>query len=188
MRNQPFFSVLLAGLLTLGLSTAASAQTGTPTGAPLTQKANGNLLQMSKLSANHTTLMKAVSAAGLDEQARGATKYTVFAPTNAAFDKLPAGKLDELLKPANKSQLALLLAYHVVPGSYLAANLKDGEQLTTVQGETLTVMRQGGTLMIKDSKGSTATVINTDIVAENGIIQSIDTVLMPTSLTAPAKK
>lgn len=183
MRNHPFLSVLLAGLLTCGLSTAAAAQTG----APLTQKANGNLLQMSKLSDSHTTLMKAVSAAGLDEQARGAAKYTVFAPTNAAFDKLPAGTLDGLLKPESKSQLALLVAYHVVPGSYLAANLKNGQTLTTAQGETLTIMRRGNTIMIKDAKGNTATVVNTDIVAENGIVQSIDAVLMPTSLTGAKK-
>ncbi|WP_245711771.1 fasciclin domain-containing protein [Hymenobacter psychrophilus] len=174
---------MLAGLLTFGLSTAASAQTG----APLTQKANGNLLQMSKLSNSHTTLMKAVSAAGLDEQARGATKYTVFAPTNAAFDKLPAGTLDNLLLPASKSQLALLISYHVVPGSYLAANLKNGQTLTTVQGETLTVMRQGDSILIKDAKGNMATVVNTDIVAENGIVQSVDAVLMPTSLTGAKK-
>ncbi|SDX36918.1 Uncaracterized surface protein containing fasciclin (FAS1) repeats [Hymenobacter psychrophilus] len=183
MRSKSLFSIMLAGLLTFGLSTAASAQTG----APLTQKANGNLLQMSKLSNSHTTLMKAVSAAGLDEQARGATKYTVFAPTNAAFDKLPAGTLDNLLLPASKSQLALLISYHVVPGSYLAANLKNGQTLTTVQGETLTVMRQGDSILIKDAKGNMATVVNTDIVAENGIVQSVDAVLMPTSLTGAKK-
>ncbi|NVO30417.1 fasciclin domain-containing protein [Hymenobacter lapidiphilus] len=187
MRNQPFFSILLAGLLTFGIGTVASAQSGTPTGAPLTQKANGNLLQMSKLSDNHTTLMKAVAAAGLDEQARGATKYTIFAPTNAAFDKLPAGTLNELLKPANKSQLALLISYHVVPGSYLAANLKDGQSLTTVQGETLTVMRQGDAIMLKDAKGAMVNVANDDIMAENGIVHSVDAVLMPTSLTGAKK-
>lgn len=183
MTKKIILSALFSGLLTLGVgATTATAQTG----APLTAKANGNLLNMSKLSSNHTTLMKAVKAAGLEDQARGATKYTVFAPTNAAFDKLPAGKLDELLKPANKSQLALLIAYHVVPGSYLAANLQDSQQLTTVQGETLTVVRQGDTLMLKDAKGTT-TIINDDIVAENGIIHSIDAVLMPNNLI-PAKK
>ena len=183
MLTKSLLSLLFGSLLLLGLApvTPASAQTG----APLTAKANGNLLQMSKLSSNHTTLMKAVQAAGLADQAQGSTKYTIFAPTNAAFDKLPAGKLDELLQPANKSQLALLIAYHVVPGSYLIANLKNGQQLTTAQGETLTVMRQGTTVMLKDAKGSTTTVVNDDIIAENGIIHSIDTVLMPASLTAP---
>ncbi len=180
------FSLLCGGLLTLALApaTVATAQTG----APLTAVANGNLLQMSKLSTNHTTLMKAVEAAGLAEQAQGSTKYTIFAPTNAAFSKLPAGRLDELLQPANKGQLALLISYHVVPGSYLAANLRDGQQLTTVQGETLTVMRHDDMIMLKDTKGSTTVVVNDDIVAENGIIHSIDRVLMPTSLSAPARK
>lgn len=177
MKNSLIVSAFCGTLLVAGLDTTALAQTG----APVTEQANGNLLNMSRLSPNHSTLMKAVKAAGLDEQARGTTKYTVFAPTNAAFDKLPAGKLDELLKPANKKQLALLISYHVVPGSYLAANLKDGQTLTTVQGETLTIMRSGQSITIKDAKGNTAQVINTDIVASNGIIQSIDTVLMPTS-------
>lgn len=186
MLTKTFFSLLCGGLLTLGLApaTTATAQTG----APLTAVANGNLLQMSKLSENHTTLMKAVAAAGLAEQAQGSTKYTIFAPTNAAFDILPAGKLDELLKPANKSQLALLIAYHVVPGSYLAANLKNGQTLTTVQGETLTVLRQGYTVMLRDAKGNITVVVNDDIVAENGIVHPIDRVLMPNSLSAPARK
>ncbi|QNE40011.1 fasciclin domain-containing protein [Hymenobacter sp. NBH84] len=176
MKNLLFTSALCCGLLVAGLDTAALAQTG----APVTNQANGNLLNMSRLSSNHNTLMKAVKAAGLDDKARGTTKYTVFAPTDAAFNKLPSGKLDELLKPANKQQLAMLISYHVVSGSYLAANLKDGQTLTTAQGETLTVMRQGQSIMIKDAKGNTANVVNTDIVASNGIVQSIDAVLMPT--------
>ncbi|TGE08499.1 fasciclin domain-containing protein [Hymenobacter fodinae] len=177
-------SILISGFLLLGAGISATyAQTGDP----VTAEARGNLLGMSRLSPNHTTLMSAVKAAGLEGAATGTTKYTVFAPTNAAFEKLPAGRLDELLKPANKSQLTALLAYHVVPGSYLAANLKDGLQLQTVQGETLTVMRQGSTITLKDSKGMTSTVVNDDIVAENGVVHSIDSVLMPTSLTAPKK-
>ncbi|MBC6612602.1 fasciclin domain-containing protein [Hymenobacter sp. BT507] len=176
MKKLLFTSALCCGLLVAGLDTTAFAQTD----APVTAQANGNLLNMSRLSTNHNTLMKAVKAAGLDEKARGTTKYTVFAPTDAAFNKLPSGKLDELLKPANKKQLALLISYHVVPGSYLAANLKDGQTLTTVQGEKLTVMRQGKSIMIKDAKGNTANVVNTDIIASNGIVQSVDAVLMPT--------
>ncbi|RPD48328.1 fasciclin domain-containing protein [Hymenobacter sediminis] len=175
MSHKIGFSLLLSSLLTLGLgATTASAQTGDAVNAT----ANGNLLGMSKLSTEHTTLMKAVKAAGLEEAARGTTKYTVFAPNNAAFDKLPAGKLNELLRPANKRQLVQLIGYHVVPGSYLAANLTDGLQLQTVQGETLTVVRQPNSITLKDSKGTVATIINDDIVAENGIIHSIDTVLM----------
>lgn len=182
--SKTILSVLFCGFLLAGAGVStASAQTGDP----VTAKANGNLLGMSRLSPNHTTLMQAVKAAGLEGAATGSTKYTVFAPTNAAFEKLPAGRLDELLKPANKGQLTALIAYHVVPGSYLAANLKDGMQLQTVQGEKLTVMRQGSTIMLKDAKGITTTLVNDDIVAENGVIHSIDAVLMPTSLTAPTK-
>jgi uncharacterized surface protein with fasciclin (FAS1) repeats len=180
LHSKTLSAVLLCGLLLAGAGiTPASAQTGDP----VTAEARGNLLGMSRLSPNHTTLMQAVKAAGLEGAATGTTKYTVFAPTNAAFSKLPAGKLDELLKPTNKAHLTALLAYHVVPGSYLAANLKDGQQLQTVQGETLTILRQGSTLVLKDAKGMTATMVNDDIVAENGVIHSIDTVLMPTNLT-----
>ncbi|TGD82435.1 fasciclin domain-containing protein [Hymenobacter wooponensis] len=184
MQTKAILSVLFWGCMMLVAGVApAVAQTGDP----VTAEARGNLLGMSRLSPNHTTLMKAVKTAGLEGAATGTTKYTVFAPTNAAFEKLPAGKLDELLKPANKAQLTALIAYHVVPGSYLAANLKDGLQLQTVQGETLTVGRQGSTIVLRDSKGTTTTVVNDDIVAENGVIHSIDAVLMPTSLTTPKK-
>lgn len=174
------FSLLLSAFLGL-CAISAAAQTGNAVNAT----ANGTLLGMSRLSTEHTTLLKALKAAGLEEAARGTTKYTVFAPTNAAFDKLPAGRLAELLKPANQAQLARLLAAHVVPGSYLAANLTDGLQLRTVQGETLTVTRQGATLLLKDSAGTTTTILDDDIVAENGVIHSVDTVLLPAGLTAP---
>lgn len=183
MRHTFCFSLLLGSLLTLGLGARpAAAQTGEAVNAT----ANGTLLGMSKLSTEHTTLMKAVKAAGLEEAARGTTKYTVFAPTNAAFDKLPAGKLNELLRPANKGRLAQLIGAHVVPGSYLAANLTDGLQLQTVQGETLTVVRQAGGIALRNSQGTVATITNDDIVAENGIIHSIDAVLTPAA--APAQK
>ena len=181
MKKSAFLPPLFALCMLFGAgTTTASAQTG----APLTEKANGDLVGMARLSPNHTTLLKALKASGLEDKAHGTTKYTVFAPTNAAFDKLPSGKLDELLKPTNKKQLALLLSYHVVPGSYLAANLKDGQVLSTVQGEKLTVMRQGDSLMLKDAKGNTTNVVNDDIVAENGIVHPIDAVMMPASMSA----
>jgi uncharacterized surface protein with fasciclin (FAS1) repeats len=177
------FSVLFCGLVLGAGITPAVGQTGNP----ITTEARGNLLGMSRLSPNHTTLMKAVKSAGLEGAATGSTKYTVFAPTNSAFEKLPAGQLDELLKPANKAQLTALISLHVVPGSYLAANLTDGLQLQTVQGETLTVVRQGSTIQLKDSKGLTTSLVNDDIVAENGVIHSIDAVLLPANLRGPKK-
>ena len=176
MKKQNFFAALLAGALFAGAPLVASAQTG----APMAKKADANLLQMSALSTNHTTLMKAMKAAGLDAEASKPGHYTVFAPTDSAFAKLPAGALDNLLKPENKKKLAGILTYHVVKGDYLAANLQDGQQLTTVEGETITVMRQGNSVMLKDASGNTAKVINTDIMATNGIVHSIDGVLMPT--------
>jgi uncharacterized surface protein with fasciclin (FAS1) repeats len=142
------------------------------------------------LSDRHSTVLKALQASGLEKQARDASaQYTVFAPTNTAFEKLPAGKLDELLKPANKNQLAQLLSHHVVRGSYLAANLQDGMQMQTVLGETLTIKRTGDNIMIVDSNGQMANVVNDDIVASNGIVHSVDAVLVPaTKPTSAGRK
>ena len=176
MKKQTFFSALLACALFTGAPLVAAAQTG----APMAKKADANLLQMSALSTSHNTLMKAMKAAGLDAEASKPGHYTVFAPTDSAFAKLPAGALDNLLKPENKKKLAGLLSYHVVKGDYLAANLQDGQQLTTVEGETITVMRQGNSVTLKDASGNMAKVINTDIMATNGIVHSVDSVLMPT--------
>ena len=138
-----------------------------------------DLAASAALSPNHTTLLKALQAAGLADKAKGTGPYTVFAPDNAAFDKLPAGTVATLLQPANKKKLAGLLSYHVVSGSVMAADLKDGQVIKTVQGESLTVGVQGGTVTIKDAKGGTATVTQPDIKSTNGVVHSIDTVLMP---------
>ena len=131
-------------------------------------------------SANHTILFRALRVSGLTEQASGKGPYTVFAPTNEAFEKLPAGTLEELLKPAAKAKLTKLLAYHVVKGKITADQLQDGQKLKTVTGGTLTVAKQGDTVTITDGAGNTATVNQADVEATNGIIHSIDTVLMPT--------
>ncbi|AQG78345.1 fasciclin domain-containing protein [Spirosoma montaniterrae] len=129
-------------------------------------------------SASHTTLFRALRVSGLTEQAAGKGPYTVFAPTNDAFDKLPSGTLDELLKPAAKQKLTKLLAYHVVKGKYTAADLQDGQKLKTVTGGTLTVGKQGDTVTITDEAGNAATVNQADIEATNGVVHSVDTVLM----------
>ena len=132
-------------------------------------------------SANHTTLFRALRVSGLTEQASGKGPYTVFAPTNEAFEKLPTGTLDELLKPAAKAKLMKLLAYHVVKGEYTADKLQDGQTLKTVTGGTLTIGKQGDTMTVTDGAGNTATISPDGAEATNGIIHSIDTVLMPTS-------
>ena len=130
-------------------------------------------------SANHTILFRALRVSGLTDQASGKGPYTVFAPTNDAFGQLADGTVTDLLKPANKQQLVKLLAYHVVKGSYPADALQDGQKLKTVTGGTLTVSKQGDAITITDGRGTTATINQADIQATNGVIHSIDTVLMP---------
>ncbi|TGE08310.1 fasciclin domain-containing protein [Hymenobacter fodinae] len=131
-------------------------------------------------STDHTTLVGAVKAAGLVETLKGAGPFTVFAPTNAAFSKLPAGTAEALMMPENKQKLTTILTYHVVPGRLLASDLKDGQTLTTVEGETLMVHRSGNTVMLHDAKGGMANVTIPNVVSKNGVTHVIDTVLMPT--------
>jgi len=131
-------------------------------------------------SSDHTTLVAAVKAAGLVETLKSAGPFTVFAPTNAAFDKLPAGTVDKLVQPDMKDKLTTILTYHVVPGRLMAADLKDGQTLTTVEGESLTVSKKGKKVMLTDAKGGTATVTIANIIDSNGVTHVIDTVLMPT--------
>ena len=130
-------------------------------------------------SSDHTTLVAAVKAAGLVETLKSAGPFTVFAPTNAAFDKLPAGTVDKLVQPDMKDKLTTILTYHVVPGRLMAADLKDGQTLTTVEGENLTVSKKGKKVMLTDAKGGTATVTIANIIDSNGVTHVIDTVLMP---------
>ena len=130
-------------------------------------------------SSEHTTLVAAVKAAGLVETLKSAGPFTVFAPTNAAFDKLPAGTVNSLVTPEMKPTLTKILTYHVVPGRFTAADLKNGQVLTTVEGEQLTVMMSGGSVMLKDAKGGMATVTIPNVISSNGVTHVIDTVLMP---------
>ena len=125
-----------------------------------------------------STLLTAVQAAGLDETLAGDGPFTVFAPTDEAFDKLPAETLETLLDPANKDQLTAILTYHVVPAEVMAADVQAGE-VTTVNGEPFTVALEDGGVEITDGQGNTATVTATDIAASNGVIHVIDSVLQP---------
>ena len=126
-----------------------------------------------------STLVTAVQAAGLTETLAGPGPYTVFAPTNDAFAKLPAGTVETLLEPANKDQLTSILTYHVVPAAVMAADVTAGD-VTTVNGATFSVSTDGG-VVISDGQGGTANVVQTDIVASNGVIHVIDAVLLPPS-------
>jgi len=141
---------------------------------------NKDIVDNAVNSTDHTTLVSAVKAAGLVETLKSAGPFTVFAPTNAAFDKLPAGTVNTLVMPENKAKLTTILTYHVVPGRLTAADLKDGQTLTTVEGETLTVMKKGDSVMLRDAKGGMATVTIPNIIDSNGVTHVIDTVLMPT--------
>lgn len=130
-------------------------------------------------SADHTTLVAAVKAAGLVETLKGAGPFTVFAPTNEAFAKLPAGTVDNLLKPENKAMLTKVLTYHVVAGGLKSTDLKDGQKLKTVQGEELTIHYKDNKWMVQDAKGGMANITIADVISSNGVTYVIDAVLMP---------
>ncbi len=133
-----------------------------------------NIVENAAGSADHTTLVAAVKAAGLAETLSGKGPFTVFAPTNEAFAKLPAGAVDGLLKPESKAKLTGVLTYHVVAGAVKAADLKDGQKIKTLQGEELTVGVKDGKVTIN---GANVTIA--DVVSSNGVTHVIDAVLMP---------
>lgn len=130
-------------------------------------------------SAEHTTLVAAVKAAELVETLKSAGPFTVFAPTNAAFDKLPAGTVDNLVKPENKATLTNILTYHVVAGAFKSTDLKDGQKVKTVQGEELTIGYKDGKWTVTDAKGGVANISIADVISSNGVTYVIDAVLMP---------
>lgn len=137
-------------------------------------------------SKDHTTLVAAVKAAGLVETLKGAGPFTVFAPTNEAFDKLPKGTVATLVKPENKAALTKILTYHVVAGKMdsktIAAAIKKGNEkaeLTTVEGGKLWAWMEGKKLVLKDEKGGMSTVTIADVYQKNGVIHVVNTVLMP---------
>src|ERR1700761_8895732 len=140
-----------------------------------------NIVQNAVNSKDHTTLVAAVKAAGLVDTLESKGPFTVFAPTNAAFGKLPAGTVDTLVKPENKATLTKILTYHVVAGKMEASDLTDGKKLKTVEGEELTVKHHGDKVMLVDAKGGTSTVTISDVNQSNGVIHVVDTVLMPSS-------
>ena len=145
-----------------------------------------NIIQNAVNSADHTTLVAAVKAAGLVDTLSGPGPFTVFAPTNAAFAKLPAGTVDTLLQPANKTMLQSVLTYHVVAGRHTAANLmsmiRSGggtARLTTVNGAVLTARMMDGGIVLVDGKGGVAHVTQADVMQSNGVIHVTDSVSLP---------
>lgn len=159
----------------------AIAPTAAPAGPP-----KGNIVAAAMKSPDLETLVAAVKAAGLVSTLAGPGPYTVFAPTDTAFAKLPAGTVDTLLQPANRDQLRSILTYHVVSGSVTAAQLiammeagGGSARLTTVEGSTLTATLSGSNVIITDERGGMATVIMADMIQSNGVVHVTDAVSLP---------
>jgi len=178
-----FFSIALA-TLTLGANLVLAAQDPMVGGAKM--YASKDIVDNAVNSADHTTLVAAVKAAGLVDTLKGPGPFTVFAPTNEAFAKLPAGTVDTLVKPENKDTLTKILTYHVVAGRFSAAQIKKmikmgggTTTLKTVEGGSLTAMIEGDTLLLKDEKGGEARVTVSNVFQSNGVIHVIDSVLQP---------
>ena len=144
------------------------------TTAAASDTAGKDIVDTAVAAGKFNTLAAALKAAGLVETLKGDGPFTVFAPTDEAFAKLPAGTVETLLKPENKDKLKAVLTYHVVPGKAMSSDLKDGQSVTTVNGKSATVKLDGGKVMVGD-----ATVVKPDIAASNGVIHVIDTVLIP---------
>ncbi len=180
------FTPLAAAALALAAAPAAFAAAKTPMVGGAAMYPTRSIVENAAQSKAHTTLVAAVKAADLVETLSGAGPFTVFAPTNAAFAKLPAGTVDTLLKPENKPALQSVLTYHVVPGRVSAAQLvgkikagKGMAKLATVQGGTLTARLVGGKVVLTDEKGGRATVTQADVYQSNGVIHVTDAVSLP---------
>jgi uncharacterized surface protein with fasciclin (FAS1) repeats len=188
MKKVKLFGIIILSLLvTISFaqdSKMSSEKTVNVGGAAM--YASKNIIENAVNSKDHTTLVAAVKAAGLVETLKGSGPFTVFAPTNAAFDMLPKGTVDELLKPENKAKLTKILTYHVVAGNWdsqaLADKIKAGNgnaELTTVAGGKLWASMKGNKIMLKDENGGWATITIKNVYQSNGVIHVIDRVVMP---------
>jgi uncharacterized surface protein with fasciclin (FAS1) repeats len=181
MNSRLLFSVATLSLAAFGSATLSQAKDKTVMVGGAAMYPSKSIVANAVNSKDHTTLVAAVKAAGLVDTLSSTGPFTVFAPTNAAFAKLPKGTVDTLVKPESKATLTKILTYHVVPGKVNAAQLLDGQKLTTVEGEQLTVKKSGGAVMIVDAKGGSATVTIADVNQSNGVIHVVNNVLMPAS-------
>ena len=182
MKKILFGSIVLAAI-TIG-TTCFAQKVKMVGGAPMYP--TKDIVDNAVNSKDHTTLVAAVKAAGLVETLKGDGPFTVFAPTNAAFDKLPAGTVDTLVKPENKAMLTKILTYHVVPGRMNGADImkaikagKGKADLTTASGGTLTAMMNGSELTLRDEKGNISKITISNVTQKNGVIHVIDTVVLP---------
>ena len=191
---KKFFGALLLSGASLLLATPSvdaqsmSNNSGNPMVGGAAMYKNKDIVDNAVNSKDHTTLVTAVKAAGLVDTLKGKGPFTVFAPTNAAFEKLPMGTVDTLVMPENKAMLSKILTYHVVAGKMdskaIAKAIKKGNgsaTFTTVAGEKLTARMDGKMLMLTDAKGGMSTVTIADVRQSNGVIHVVDTVLMPAS-------
>jgi len=177
--------ILTIAALLVAAPALAQEKTKTVGGAPMFP--SKNIVENAVNSKDHTTLVAAVKAAGLVDTLAGSGPFTVFAPTNKAFGKLPKGTVETLVKPENKATLTGILTYHVVPGRLTASDLMAQVQqgggkamLKTVEGDTLTVMQAGrGKLSVTDTKGNKSMVTIADVMQSNGVIHVVDSVLLP---------
>ncbi|HKV05480.1 MAG TPA: fasciclin domain-containing protein [Candidatus Acidoferrales bacterium] len=178
------FLIALCALFFAGISSVAAQQDPMVGGASMFP--TKDIIENAVNSADHTTLVAAVKAAGLVDTLKGPGPFTVFAPTNEAFAKLPMGTVDTLLKPENKDMLTKVLTYHVVPGKLSTGDLKrmikagrGRAELKTVSGGTLWAMEKAGKIVLEDEKGGMSTVTVPNVYQSNGVIQVVDTVVLP---------
>jgi len=183
MRNR--IAVLLLAVVAFA-GTSAMAGSKNPVVGGQEMYPTKDIIDNAVNSADHTTLVAAVKAAGLVDTLKGSGPFTVFAPTNEAFAKLPAGTVENLLKPENKDALTKVLTYHVIAGRLSALDLKkqikagNGQaELKTVSGGTLTVMMRGKNIVLKDEKGGVSTVTIPNVFQSNGVIHVVDAVVLP---------
>ncbi len=164
----------LAIALALGLATPLAFAAEPAASAATAKKAQADIVDTAVAAGQFKTLAAALKAAGLVETLKGPGPFTVFAPTDAAFAKLPAGTVENLLKPENRDKLTAILTYHVVPGKVMASSVAGMDSATTVQGGKLDITTSGNAVMVDGAK-----VTATDVAASNGVIHVIDKVLMP---------
>jgi len=168
MKKVALYALLISATLLVGVCMGESNSTATPSMSP----AGKNIVDTAIAAGNFKTLVTALQAAGLVDTLNGKGAFTVFAPTDAAFAKIPNSTLNALL--ANKTQLTAVLTYHVVPSKVMSTDLKNGMMVKTVQGENLSISLAKGGVMVNNAQ-----VVQADIVCTNGVIHAIDTVLMP---------
>jgi uncharacterized surface protein with fasciclin (FAS1) repeats len=179
MKKTALYALLISSMILVGVCMGASNSIATRGMSPGESPGGENIVDTAIAAGNFQTLLAALQTAGVADTLRGEGSFTLFAPTDEAFAKIPEAQLSALM--ANNTQLTALLTYHVLPGSYMSADLMDGMLVKTVSGENLTISLANGGVMVND-----ANVVQADIVCTNGVIHVIDTVLVPRAVSRAA--